>query len=317
MSAADLVRRGAHDVLWMDNGLVRLGLAPALGGRLLSLRASGPGGYGPELLWRNDALLTDELAPRDGHQPRPHSGALGDWVNYGGEKTWPAPQGWDGPGQWAGPPDPVLDSGRYTATVEDPGAGGCGAVTMTSGDDPRTGLRLTRRYELDRSAASYRLQLTATNTADSTVRWSLWNVTQLAGGGSGGTFVAGPAEVSPLLAGTGFPEWESVDGGVWIPHQDVVGKLGFPTASGILTHTGPDATLTQRFTVDDGACYPDRGARVEVWLEHPLPRPLAELGDLDPPARIVECEVLGPLTTLEPGASTSLTIDCDITVEDR
>ena len=34
-----------------------------------------------------------------------------NWKNYGGAKTWPAPQGWDGEGQWPGPPDPVLDSG--------------------------------------------------------------------------------------------------------------------------------------------------------------------------------------------------------------
>ena len=38
---------------------------------------------------------------------------LVNWKNYGGAKTWPAPQGWDGAGQWPGPPDPVLDSGRY------------------------------------------------------------------------------------------------------------------------------------------------------------------------------------------------------------
>ena len=40
-------------------------------------------------------------------------GELADWKNYGGAKTWPAPQGWDGHDQWPGPPDAILDTGRY------------------------------------------------------------------------------------------------------------------------------------------------------------------------------------------------------------
>jgi hypothetical protein len=43
-----------------------------------------------------------------------------------------------------------------------------------------------------------------------------------------------------------------------------------------------------------------------VWLEYPLHAPLAHLGGLRPPDRIVECEVLGPLRRLAPGGSTSL-----------
>ncbi|GAB3576464.1 DUF4380 domain-containing protein [Amycolatopsis endophytica] len=291
------------EVVWLDNGLLRLGLVPALGGRLLSLS----GADGREVLWRNDKLLTDELQLRREH--RPVSGSLGDWVNYGGDKTWPAPQGWDHDGQWAGPPDPVLDSGPYSAEVS------AEVATLTSGDDPRTGLRLTRRFELRPGRGAYRLRLTARNTSDRTVRWALWNVTQLAADGDGGTYVGGPPEVTELLSGTGFPRWEA-NRGVYIPHQDVVGKLGFPAATGWLAHTGGGVTYTQRFTVDADAEYPDEGSRVEVWMEYPLPSPLAELGDLDPPARIVEIEVLGPLTTLEPGATATLELDCTVTAEE-
>jgi hypothetical protein len=69
-----------------------------------------------------------------------------DWVNYGRDKTWPAPQGWDDDGHWAGPPDPVLVSGRYSARLEN--AGPAAAITMIGGSDPRTGLRMSRRVEL-------------------------------------------------------------------------------------------------------------------------------------------------------------------------
>jgi hypothetical protein len=293
------------DVLWLDNGLLRLGVVPALGGRLLSLAVPG----GPELLWRNEELLTDELEPRQDH--RPHGGRLGDWLNYGGDKTWPAPQGWDRPDQWAGPPDPVLDSGRYAVTTAV--TADLATVTLTSGDDPRTGLRLTRRFELARDRRGYRLTLIAANASDRPVRWALWNVTQLAADGPGGTEVAGPPEVVELLAGTGFPVWEPAGDRIRVPHQDVVGKLGFPAATGTIVHTGVGGTLTQTFAVDPAAEYPDRGSRAEVWTECPQPAPLAGLGDLDPPARIVEVEVLGPLTTLAPGAHASLSIDCTVT----
>jgi len=195
-------------VLWLDNGLVRLGFVPELGGRLLSVRVGAT-----ELLWRNPLLLTDDLSPVGEHVFGPNDGRMGDWVNYGGDKTWPAPQGWAGPDQWAGPPDPVLDSGPYTVDVAP------AAVTMTSGDDPRTGLRLTRRFSLARWG--YRLELTARNVSDRTVRWALWNVAQFAGGGE--VFVAlrqHPAPVVDLVAGTGNPRYELTGGGALVPNQD-------------------------------------------------------------------------------------------------
>lgn len=302
------------EVLWLDNGKLRLGLVPELGGRLLSLQLVSEMDS-VELLWRNEDLLDAELRFRNGHTHRPVSGSLGDWVNYGGDKTWPAPQGWERDDQWAGPPDPVLDSGAYRPVIEE--QADYAAVTLTSAEDPRTGLRLRRRFELHRGRLSYRLRVGALNTSGRDVRWSLWNVTQLAAEGAGGTYVAGARPVTPLLAGTGFPESTELPGDrAFVAHQDVVGKLGFPAATGWLAHVGGGATLTQSFPVEPGAEYPDQGSRVEVWLEHPLPRPLAELGALDPPSRIVECEVLGPLTTLRPGERTALTLDCAVTPTD-
>jgi hypothetical protein len=296
-----VVSTGPWEVVWLDSGVLRLGFVPALGGRLLSLRYQGS-----ELLWRNASLLDDRLRPVGGHVPAETAGAMGDWVNYGGDKTWPAPQGWDGDGQWAGPPDPVLDSGRYDVEADGD------SVTMTSAPDPRTGLRLRRRFTLE--GESYRLELTATNVSDRSVRWALWNVTQFPGEGEVSVALAGrkTPDVVDLVAGTGNPAFHREGGHAVIPAQDVVGKLGFPDAAGSLTYTRDGVTLTQRFTVDEAAEYPDSGSRVEVWLEHPLPEPLAHLGNLDPPGRIVECEVLGPLTVLAPGASTRLTLFHDV-----
>jgi hypothetical protein len=311
---------GRPDVVWMDNGRVRLGAVPALGGRILSATYAGT-----ETLWRNPALLDADLRPVDGHVPAPVSGRLGDWVNHGGDKTWPAPQGWSGPAEWAGPPDPVLDSGPYAWSLDDLADGGA-RLTMTSDDDPRTGLRLSREVTVAPDEAGYQLLLRATNTSAAPVRWALWNVVQRRSGepGDGGVDVgvglAGPdpesPDVVPVVAGTGIPAHVVVGPDrVRVPHQDVVGKVGFPTASGWLAHAMGGVTCTLRFEPDPGATYPDGGSRAEIWMEHPLPAPLAELGDLDPPDRIVEIEVLGPLTDLEPGAATELRITYVYTAE--
>jgi hypothetical protein len=286
---------GVH---WLDNGVLRLGVVPALGGRLLSLHYKGT-----ELLWRNPALLDADLRLLDGRAPRPNSGRMGDWVNYGGDKTWPAPQGWDHDGQWPGPPDPMLDSGPYTVSSIE------GGLALTSGAEPRTGLRFTRALTLG-TGSSYTLQLTAENVSARPVRWALWNVTQLPGGGTVTAGLAGRREpaVVELVAGTGTPEYTVDDDRLVVPPQDVVGKLGVPDTAGWVSCGVGEASLTLSFDVDPEAEYPDDDSPLEVWLEHPLPSPLASLGDLDPPARIVELEVLGQLTTLAPGASTALTI---------
>ena len=281
-------------VTWLERGDLRLGLVPELGGRLLSLRHRGV-----ELLWRNADLLDDDLRG----EYAPNSGQMGDWVNYGGDKTWPAPQGWDGPDQWPGPPDPVLDSGPYSVAADGD------TVTMTSAPDPRTGLRFTRAITL--LDESYRLDLRAENVSSRQVRWALWNVTQLPGGGPVTAGLRRP-EVVALVAGTGTPEY-TVDGDrLVVPAQDVVGKLGVPGTAGWVTY----GALTLSFDVDPAGEYPDEGSPLEIWLEHPLPEPLAELGDLDPPARIVELEVLGPLTTLAPGEATGLSIRAEVREDD-
>ena len=337
MTGAVTVERdtsGAHELVVLDNGVLRVTAAPALGGRILSVRH-----LGREHLYRNPRLLGEDLQPVAGVVLGPVGGPMSAWHNVGGDKTWPAPQGWDGPDQWAGPPDPVLDSGAYaaeTATAAD----GSATLTMTSADDQRSGLRLVRRLTLEPGASGYRLDLEAVNTSGVPREWALWNVTQIEGGhgtgrpaagrgtgpggepggdgrgadtGGHGVYVGvsgtGPHTV-PLVAGDANPATvEHTPSVVRVPAQDVVGKVGFPTASGWLANVGAAGTLTQRFAVDEDAAYPDGGSRVQVWLEYPVEHPLEHLGGLCPVDRVVECEALGPLTVLDPGGSTALTVE--------
>ncbi|MGW6404784.1 DUF4380 domain-containing protein [Streptomyces sp. NPDC055134] len=305
-------RVSGHTVIDLTSDRLALVLAPQLGGRVLSLQLDGR-----EFLYRSNDLLDDECGARDAAAVGPHDGDMASWRNWGGDKTWPAPQGWSGPDEWAGPPDPVLDSGSYTADITEAPDGRQASVTLSSGPDPRTGLQLARKITLTEGRTEYRLELTGTNITDQTVRWALWNITQLPGHpgekeGDGvwvglddatpGPDLTGLPVATQLVAGTGTPKVENYGRQVaHVPAQEVVGKTGFPRASGWIAHVGRAGTWVHRFPVTPDATYPDDGSRAEVWLEHPLAQPLEHLGGLRPTHRIVECEVLGPHAELAPG----------------
>ena len=314
----DVDDSGAERVLWLRTADVCVGVVPALGGRVLSLVTRAG-----EHLFRNPELLDDVIHPavEIAEVGNALDGTLGSWINWGGDKTWPAPQGWSGPGEWPGPPDTVLDGGPYIASWTADRARA--SIEMCSPDDPRTGLRICRRVEVTQGISGYRLTSTFTNTSDREIRWAIWHVVQLPGARATpgeaadvrlGVWVStGPVpglSVEHLIAGTEPLKVDQTYAEVaWVPAQDVVGKVGFPAAAGWVAHAEAGRVTALRFAPEPAATYPDRGSRVEVWLEHPLSDPLTHLGDLRPRHRVAECEVLGPLQTIPPRSSTHLVTD--------
>ena len=75
------------DGIRLSNGIVDAVCVPEIGGRLMQFKL-GPHDY----LFRNPDLL----GKRFSYAEHAGDGQLIDWKNYGGAKTWPAPQGWDG-----------------------------------------------------------------------------------------------------------------------------------------------------------------------------------------------------------------------------
>jgi hypothetical protein len=297
-----------------DNGTLQLTFLPAVGGRLLSVVASGQ-----ELLWRNPRYFDGTfraVARRSTWAPL--DGSFASWANIGGSKTWPAPQGWAGEGEWAGPPDDVLDTGVWSVDAVEHDTGDM-AITMISPDDERSGLRITRHFDIPATGPEFHQLITFTNVCDRPVTWAIWEVCQVdtsAAATLPGSESAieldvdgqGTASVVNLGDYRGSVTVTHVDDRLIVPIQDVVAKRGFPTASGRIAFRGPHAGLEILFNPVPGAEYPDGGSRAEIWLQSPQEDPIAELSGLHPDAYLAELEVLSPRSTIAPGTSIDLAL---------
>lgn len=294
----------AWDALRLDNGLVTAHLVPEIGGRLLQFAL----GAHP-FLFSNRTLDGQRFTPEE-HQG---DGSLLRWKNYGGDKTWPAPQGWDGAGQWPGPPDNTLDSGPYVASSESDG--GRVSVTMRSQADVRTGLRIERRLSLGAGSSRLQLDLAFENIARREIRWSIWDIAQLDCERSGSDcwlyVPVDPDDERPwhLLFGEENSQLQPDfrPGLFALNYQGIVGKIGLRSPGGWLAFADQrtEHALCMQFPHEPDAEYPDGGATVECWTEMPgAPTPVP----IDSPGHILEAEVLGPLRDLQPGERATLPI---------
>ena len=302
-----------------DNGTVALTFLPAAGGRLLSIVVAGH-----ELLWRNPQYFDANFrAVRSRSSWAELDGTFGSWANIGGSKTWPAPQGWAGQGEWAGPPDAVLDAGVWSINAME-GDSGDMIVTMTSPDDDRTGLRITRRFEIPVEGAEFSQVTTFANVSDHPIVWAIWEVCQVdtsAGAGLSGADAAIEVDVeeSSASASVNLGDYrgalvaDQAGHRIIVPIQDVVAKRGFPSASGRIAYRGPNGGLEILFEPVAGAEYPDGGSRAEIWLQSPQTQPITELSGLHPDAYLAELEVLSPRSVIEPSSSIDYTLRWRVT----
>lgn len=150
---------GWSNALVMDNEGAEVVIVPSIG-RVMQFRFKGESD-GP--FWENRAL--------DGKIPDAKSS---EWGNFGGDKTWPAPQGdWPKVAKRGWPPPPAFDSMAVEATVD--GA----EVVLTTAVDPNYGMRAVRRIKL----ASRKPEMTITTVYEKVSgdpsNVSVWIITQL------------------------------------------------------------------------------------------------------------------------------------------
>jgi hypothetical protein len=146
---------------FIENKWLKLSVAPHFGGRLMQLEM---GGF--PFFFINPIL-------KDFEPNATRLGENGTWLNYGGEKIWVAPQGWNSSELWPGPPDPVLDGGIFDLQEDENG------ITLTSPYDAHTGLQISRTVALVEDAAEIRIRVRFENQSQIPRKWAIWPVCQV------------------------------------------------------------------------------------------------------------------------------------------
>jgi hypothetical protein len=303
---------------YLENGIIRLAAVPSIGGRLMAYD------LGPYPYLFVDPDLAGKLFTAEENQG---DGSLAAWKNYGGDKTWPAPQGWDNDQQWHGPPDPVLDTGRYKLDALE-GNGEKALVRMVSPADVKTGVRISRQFTIRQGSSCVSLDLTFTNILDKPIRWSIWDVVQLRAehrtpGGEiafdPNSFVTVPLNPHSRFS-RGFnvmfgeednPQWQIDEQFGLFKGQYLweIGKIGIDSRDGWIAFSqGSEGyAFAERFAYEEGGEYPDDGVTVECWTVG-----AGQVANLDYGATeiyLMETEVLAPLRTIAPGATETFAIE--------
>ena len=261
---------GWTDALLLRNGVVEAVIVPAIG-RVMQLRFAGSQD-GP--FWENPALAGRKAAP-----------AATEWMNFGGDKAWPAPQanwpqiaarGWPPPGGFDGLPQETV--------VEGP------AVILVSAVDPSFGIRVRRRIELQPDQPVMTITTRYEKISGPPVEVGVWIITQL----------KNPGTTQAIFADSPLP-WETevrqlnespavfqLEGGrlTLARDPDRNHKIGVP--AGALIWIGGKEILRIDSPLVAGGKYPDGGSSAEIYT------------NADPLA-YVELEMLGPLEKMAIG----------------
>ena len=301
------------DPVKMNNGLVDLQIVPEIGGRVIQYKLGEK-----EFFWVNPELV-GKLPTETGLT------ADGGWLNYGGDKLWPAPQGWSNDNQWPGPPDAVLDGQPYVMEKLPDGDDGSVAVRLTSRKDFRSGISFSRVIRLHPNGTRVSIKATMKNIDNKPRRWGIWGHTQLDGASSDGkSYNSQMNAYCPINPKSHFPKGYDVIFGekdnpsfqpdydnsmMKVNYQYRVGKIGLDSDAGwVATVDGQTGyVFVHRFVYEADKEYPD-GSSVEFWHngvgsifaynktmampENPAENPY-----------VFESEVLSPFAKLEPGQS--------------
>lgn len=154
-----LTYRGWPESYILGNGKVEAVVVPAIG-RVMQFRFAGES-EGP--FFENRRL--------DGRRPNPRSS---EWDNFGGDKSWPAPQEqW---GEMTGrnwPPPAAFDALANQARVQ------ISAIELVSAVEPSYGIRVHRFIHLEPDRPVMTITTTFEKVSGVPVRVAVWVITQL------------------------------------------------------------------------------------------------------------------------------------------
>jgi hypothetical protein len=145
----------------VTNDWLRLTFVPQLGGRLMQVTFNGH-----SYLFVNPQVKGKYVSPTE---------AAGRWINYGGDKIWPLPEGNDDEQHWQGA-STELDDGSYAFTILSQKEK-C-TVRLEGPPDPPTGLQYTREISIGADSPEISFHATTKNFTGHSITWSVQSVSQ-------------------------------------------------------------------------------------------------------------------------------------------
>jgi hypothetical protein len=261
---------GWQDSLLTSNGVVEVAIVPAIG-RVMQFRFASQE-RGP--IFENRSL--------DGKPPDPNTS---EWVNFGGDKTWPAPQDdWPKmtPRKW--PPPPTFDSVPLKAEVKQ------GTVELVSPVDPNYGIRTRRIIRLERGKPTMTIRTIYEKVQGDPVKVGVWVITQMGEPEKAGMVLphksAYPEGYNKQMEV--LPKDLKREGRLLSVTRDPKNPTKIGSDAGTLIWMDKDFYLQIDSPRVTGAEYPDQGSSTEIYTN---PDPL----------QYVELETLGPLHTMKVG----------------
>lgn len=314
----DKTQYNGWEVYRLTNGIISLYIAPQIGGRAIQLELGGQG-----LFFVNKNLAGKVL-------PESENNVKAGWANYGGDKVWPAPEGWSNDNEWASVPYYILDGSHFEfEVVKDTPAEV--AVRVTSPQDPRTGVQFVRTFHVYAGTTRVTVEQVMKNISHRQIRWGIWHVLQNDAADANDPTKPNPelylyAPVNPhsmfpkgyyIAYGDALhPSYHVIDHGrmLRVHYLYRVGKVALDSSDGwyAVVNGQKDLGYVENFKYFPGSAYPDN-ASVESWNDGPgvisrgtyfqtLPDNLVKT------PYFLEAEVLSPYATLDPGQQYEFTV---------
>ncbi|HET7841937.1 MAG TPA: DUF4380 domain-containing protein, partial [Terriglobia bacterium] len=302
----------------LSNGLVNLYIAPQLGGRAIQLE------LGDEHFFFVNKSLAGKVLPENENNLKT------GWANYGGDKVWPAPEGWDNDDQWPSIPYYVLDGSTWDAEVMTNNSTEV-ALRVTSPKDPRSGVQFVRTFHVYAGTTRVKVEELMRNISRRRIRWGIWHLIQ-----NDAADARDPSKPNPELymyvplnprsmfpsgyynpyGDARHPSYQVLDAGrmLRIHYLYRVGKIAADSDAGwyAVENGQKNICLVETFKYFPGEKYPDN-ASVESWNDGPgiISRGPFDQTLADDPAKtpyFLESEVLSPFATLDPGEEYEFTV---------
>ena len=260
---------GWKDALIVSNGSVEVVIVPSIG-RVMQFRFVGEEG----VFWENPAVAGKPVNP-----------AAKDWINFGGDKPWPAPQAdWPKITPRAWPPPIGFDASVWEAKV------GADSIELISPIDPHYGIRTLRRIKLDSARPVMTITTVFEKLKGEPQNVAVWVITQLKDPEM--ILVSVPKDTRYA---EGFnkqskelPEYFKVKDGTISLKRDPTKSTKIGTDASVLTWIGAKHGLRIESPRVHNVEYPDNGSSAEVYT------------NVDP-LKYVELEMLGPFKEMKIG----------------